>query len=320
MRTTRPGVRAPGAGRWSVRGLRRQAVVALLGVATLAGLGQGSAQAHPCAPALTRAATGAASPARAATAIVRAATERLEPAYPATRSGAAWTDPNAAWLDRRGRLPAGWDEERLTAEAWGELLRTLQEPYGVTPRTPSGGTEIETLILEAGAALAAGADAVRPLAIVATEPNDRGSVAFVTVIWNWTPHPRLLTYRADGWSLGEDRDPAPVLDRIATCAWRPTAWMTTDANSAAAYYTGASDAGLRVVGTDADDGTRTRYDVPDDQRIATLRFEAAELDGARVASIEFSGGGPGVAEVLGLLTSVRTNLGLFDVGYYLSFP
>ncbi|MEX2502666.1 MAG: hypothetical protein WD336_09835, partial [Trueperaceae bacterium] len=263
-------------------------------------------------------------PAHAATALVRAAVHALEPAYPATRDAAGWSDPNAAWLERRRLLPAGWDEDRLTPEAWAELLRLLQEPYGVTPRTPSGEVDVATLVEEASVALAAGANAVRPLAIVATEPNDRIRVAFVTVIWNWTPHPRLLAYRADGWSLGEDREVGPVLDRIATCAWRPSAWMTTDADSAASYYTGASDAGLRVVGTDRD-GTaqrpdRARYDVPDEERIATLRFEVPDLNGARVASLEFVGGGPGVAEVLGLLTSVRTNLGLFDVGHYLAIP
>lgn len=289
-----------------------------LALAMVLMLGLGHAQNGVCRDELEQAARDVgSSPAQVATALVRAAFEALEPAYPQRRSAREWSDANAAWLDRRGWLPDGWTEEELDAEAWAALLARLQAPYGVEPRPVSGDADAETLLAEAEAALAAGANAVRPLALVATEDGDQSEVAFLSVLWNWTPYPRLLLFPPGDAALDEDGSPSGVVREMGTCAWRPSAWLSTSEDAAADYYFGNVNAGIRLVGTDRNP---LRRDVPAGEERTVLRYEWDAMDGSSVAAVEFTGPGPGLGQVVGLLSSVRTNLGVFDIGHYLALP
>jgi len=144
-------------------------------------------------------------------------------------------------------------------------------------------------------------------------------VAFTAVLWNWTPFPRLLLFPPGDApaTISEDGRPSDVLTRLGTCAWRPSAWMTANEDAVADYYFGNVDAGIRIVATDR---SVQRRDVPRGDERTVLRFAWDELDGAEVAAVEFTGPGPGVSQVVSLLTRVRTNLGLLDVQRYLAFP
>lgn len=286
-------------------------------VATLA-LGSAWAQQGACAGELERAAQRSdGAPARVATALARAAFDALEPAFPQRSEPGAWDDRNAAWLDRRGWLPDGWSEEQLSPDAWSALLAGLQAPYGREPRPVSGASDTGTLTAEAEAALAAGASAVRPLALVAMEEDHQQVVAFNVVLWNWSPYPRLLLFPPGGVRIDGDGRPNGGLRALGTCAWSPDAWMTTNEDAAADYYFGNVDAGIRVVATDRDP---SRRDVPTGQEREVLRYEWDGVRGASVAAVEFTGPGPGLGQVLGLLGSVRTNLGVFEMGHYLALP
>ena len=279
-----------------------------------------AAQPSICGDALTHAASSTdGTPARVATAVARAAFGALEPAFPQRRSPRAWDDANATWLDRRRLLPSGWNESELDPGAWAALLAALQRPYGVEPRGTSGATDVDTLTQEAAAALQASAEAVRPLALIGTKPNDRDEVAFTAVLWNWTPFPRLLLFPPGDApaTISEDGRPSDALALLGTCAWRPRAWMIASEDAVADYYFGNVDAGIRIVATDR---SVQRRDVPRGDERSVLRFDWDDLGGAEVAAVEFTGPGPGVSEIVSLLTQVRTNLGLFDVQRYLAFP
>ena len=317
-RTTASNLRATAAP--LVRRARVVAATVASHVLLLMALTIAAAQPAICGDALTHAAsTAGGTPARVATAVARAAFGALEPAFPQRRSPREWHDANATWLDRRRLLPSGWNESELDPDAWAALLAGLQRPYGVEPRGTSGATDADTLIQEAAAALQAGADAVRPLALIGTKPDDRDAVAFTAVLWNWTPFPRLLLFPPGDApaTISEDGRPSDVLTRLGTCAWRPSAWMTANEDAVADYYFGNVDAGIRIVATDR---SVQRRDVPRGDERTVLRFAWDELDGAEVAAVEFTGPGPGVSQVVSLLTRVRTNLGLLDVQRYLAFP
>jgi hypothetical protein len=295
---------------------RLRSVLATLLVALIVGAAAG--QEAVCRDRLERAAERVGSPPdRIATAVVRAAFEALEPAYPARRGEGTWSDPNAAWLHRRGVLPDGWREDRLDVDAWRALLARLQEPYGVEPREVSGRLDRATLVREATAALAAGADAVRPLAMFAYAKGDRTEVEFAGVIWNWTPHPRLLLFRPDDLRMTEEGRPGPALQELGTCAWRSTGWVAANIDAAVRYYFGNVESGLIVLATDRD---VVRREVPRGEERTVLRFDWPPLEGAEIASLEFTGPGPGISEGISLLTQLRTNLGLFDLREYMVIP
>jgi hypothetical protein len=126
-----------------------------------------------------------------------------------------------------------------------------------------------------------------------------------------------LLFDRTGAELEAPGEPGDLLSRLGSCAWRPSAWVTANEDAVADYYFGNVDAGLLLVATDDDP---TRREVPRGQERAVLRFEWDGLDGASVAAVEFTGPGPGVGQALGLVSRLRTNLGLFDVQYYLTIP
>ena len=296
--------------------VRRVVATVLAALFLLAGAAHAQAV---CTEELQAARPQDAPPVRVATALARTALEVIEPALPASRSASReWDDPHAEFLQRRGYLPEGWDEEaELTGERWAALLARLQTPYHVEPLDLSGETDPETLAEETGRVLDEVASAVRPLALIGTAPGDRQTVVFAGVIWNWTPYPRLLIFDPADLTFGSDGEIGSVLTDLGTCAWQPRAYLATDAETAAGYYLGSTEAEMRLLATDRG---HVGEMVPAEQERATLAYDTEPLQGARVASIGFTGPGPSVGQVAGLLASVRTNLGVFEMGHYLAFP
>jgi len=260
-------------------------------------------------------------PARVATALTRVAFDALEPAYPVTGSDEGVGDPDAAWLARRGWLPGSWHETSWNADAWRALLTRMQRPYGLEPLPVTGASDSITLARETQAALAAAAQAVRPLAMIGVDRSIEGSdvVVFANVIWNWTPHARLLTFDLADRDVEPGTDPPDLLGDMGSCAWTPRDWIFAPAASAREFYTGNVDAEMQILASDAREfGSAVSVAAGDEE--AALRLEHPTLAGASVAALGFRGPGPSLGTVLRLALSIRTNVGLFDISRYLEFP
>jgi len=270
-----------------------------------------------CRPTLERAMLEATTPAGQATALVRAAFTALEPAYPSLRDPTEWDDPNAAWLDARGLLPATWNEDALDLDAWRALLATLQAPYGTETLATSGDLDAEALLTDVETVLTRAAAAVRPLALIATDDEDENRVAFAAVIWNWTPIPRLLLFPLRGESLENGRATQELLARIGTCAWTASDWMAAREGQVAEYYLSGAGAGVELLAR----GEETvREAIAEDAVLGTFRLATPTLTGVDVASIRFIGPGPSFRQVIGLLFSLRSNVTVLDLPYYLTIP
>jgi hypothetical protein len=311
------------------RGARRVARGAILLALVLALHGGAAAEATVhvgrCAPALDAAmrsgdAATAQGRARIATALVRAAYEALEPAFPIRRGDGGFDDPNAAWLHERLVLPGGWNEAQLDLASWRRVLARFQEPYGLDPRPVGGDDAPATLRADVEAALAAGAAAVRPLALVGVERDPDGveRVAFATVIWNWTPAPRLLAFGLSGRSLPGD-DLADLLPAMGSCAWAPRAYARAPAGVAREFYLGNVETGVRILARPTEPLVDPLPIARGDEESA-FRLTHPALAREPYAALGFTGPGPSVGTVLRLAFSLRTNVGLFDLGRYLTIP
>ena len=296
--------------------MKRTLRVWLLGVIAL-GVASVQAQAPLCsqefAAAVTRA-EGDSLP-RVATAVARAAYEALEPAMPARRAAREFDDRNARWLDERGLLPDGWRTDRLDGDAWTALLGRLQTPYGLNARSFDAPETPDDAVGDAQAALARGAREVRPLGLIATASDNPDRVSFTAAIWNWSPHPRLLVFRDTLRDLAGD--PASVAATIGTCAWSPQHYLLGDEASVRRYYLGNVDTEMIILATDRSGRVQA---VPRSEQVNVLAMTAPQTRSADVVAVGFAGPGPAVGEVVGLLTSVRTNIGLLDIPRYLAIP
>jgi hypothetical protein len=303
------------------------AVLALASVLSAHAQGASEASVHVgrCAPILDAAArsgdpTTPEGRARIATALARAGYEALEPAFPVRRGDGGFADPNAAWLHARGVLPSGWNEAALDPASWRRVLARFQEPYGLEPREPGGDDDPDTLRADVEAALAAGAAAVRPLALIGIERGADGAerVAFATIIWNWTPSARLLAFDLSGRTVA-DGDLADVLPAMGTCAWTPRAFARAPADVARAFYLGNVETGVEVLAR-ATEPLPGPVSIAQGEEESAFRLTHPALAREPYAALGFTGPGPSVGTVLRLAISIRTNIGLFDIGRYLSTP
>jgi hypothetical protein len=106
---------------------------------------------------------------------------------------------------------------------------------------------------------------------------------------------------------------------LGTCAWTPRSWARAPADVARDFYTGNVATEVRIIAR-PDRAIREEIAVARGDEEAAFRLEHPAVRGAPYASLGFVGPGPSVGTVLRLMVSIRTNLGLFDLGRYLSIP
>jgi len=148
--------------------------------------------------------------------------------------------------------------------------------------------------------------AVRPAALLASDPDDGNRLSFWAVIWNWTVYPRLLVYRPqDGIELrGSPRD---VLSHLSNCAVRVSAFITAPEGTAKDLFLAHNDSRMYVVASQPDAGAWP-LEVPPGAELDAFAFALPELADAQVYAAVFDGPEVGFGTILGLMTRVRTNL------------
>lgn len=259
-------------------------------------------------------------------AVVRAAVELLEPALPRMRlgspSGVARGEPgfdDALFLHERNLLPEGWRPDTLARPVWQEIARRLLAWYGLDPLVVVDPASEAAFLGDVSRVLEVAAAAVRPAAIVAFDPDDRNSVAFWALMWNWTVFPRLIVYRpAADVSLADGV--AAVLPHLGSCALQPTSYLTAPEATATRLFRNANASEMVIVGGEPNVEQRWPYRVDAGGELSVFAFEHPEVADLELYSVVFVGSRVNPATLLRLLPQVRTNLSPRALLRYLETP
>ncbi len=241
--------------------------------------------------------------------------ERAGPIPEGERGAAA-----ARFLDGVGLLPRGWSLETHDATAWQAMHERFAAWYRATPVNVSGAGR-QAMLADMAATLGAVSQALRPLAVFATGPDDQ--VTFFAVIWNWSPVPRLLLLApspdlrlADGSGAGRAE---PVLAAMSNCALRFTSYIYTHEALAIQMFAQQGESVFRVLGSDPPDVALPQ--VFEAERVLDVfRFSDPALAGVRALSGGVEGPSVATGTILRLLVSVRTNIGVDGVFFHTAFP
>lgn len=238
----------------------------------------------------------------------------LEPALPRTTSVDDLPVPpehplhdDVRYLRERGLLPGSYHPDTFDVQGWRRMLDTFLRGYGLPG--------LRTAPSLAPAAVAADLEHVvtlvqavsRPVALLAWEPEDEQRLAFVGVVLNWSPYPRLLVMRPpDGWSM---RDGARALaGRISLCGVPVEDWVSASAPVAQALFVQhADDAPMYVVGS-VPDVRGWPYRIEAGAEVAAFTFEHPEVADLELYSAVFVADPMSVLQVARLVPQVRTNL------------
>ncbi len=240
--------------------------------------------------------------------------QALEPALPRTRTAASLgLEPDddlteaLRYLRERRVVPPTFDLESFDADVWEELLAGLLGSYGL-PGVRVGPTRTpDDLRADLEAVLARLLAVIRPVALLAWEPDDEGRLAFVGVVWNWSPYPRLLVWRPpDGWSLHDGA--RELAGRIEFCGRVVRDYVSAPAPVAQALFMRhAEDAAMYLVGSEPE--TREwPFRVERGDEVSVFAFEHPEVVDVEMFSAVFAGEPVGVLELLRIVPQVRTNL------------
>lgn len=268
---------------------------------------------------LNRPATGA-----DAAMLLKRAVELIEPALPALRRSNALpvesghpAYSSVRYLHERRLLPAAWNPDSIEVGVWQEMLAGFLGWYKLSGQLPDAPVTAGDLLDDTMAALQRASDAVRPAALLATDPADNRRLSFWAVIWNWTVYPRLLVFRPDeDLSLDDLRG---ALVALGTCALRVENYVTAPQETATQLFLAHNDSRMYVVASRPDPGTWP-YSVAPGEELDAFGFSLSELDGVRLYAAVFDGPAAGVGTILGLMSRVRTNMSPFTFFQHLEIP
>jgi len=270
-------------------------------------------------PVLERAPTGI----DAARALKRAV-DLVEPALPPLSHGAAVPlpedDPDygvVKYLVDRRLLPETWRPDGLDGATWGAMLSGFLGWYELPRVSPGPPTTVDELVADMGAVLARVADAIRPAALLATDPADGDRTTFWAIIWNWTIYPRLLVVRPSGDATAQPRD---VLPRLSNCAVKIDAYISAPQETAKSLFITHNSSRMYVVASDPSLEALWPYQVPPGEELEAFGYQHPDLEGVDVFAAVFDGPSVGIGTLLGMLPRVRTNISPFGLGRYLEIP
>ena len=238
----------------------------------------------------------------------------LEPSLPRTRrlSGAAADADDAVqrdvrYLAERGLLLSSFDPSEFDEASWRVLIEALLAGYGLPQMNVGERITAEALAADLDAVVSRILAVIRPVVLFAWDPDDDARIAFVGLVLNWSPYPRLVVMRPpDGWTM---RDGARELaGRVTLCGASVRDWISAPAPVARALFIQhADDAPMYLVGSDPDrEGWPFR--VPAGEEVAVFAFEHPEVADLERFSAVFAAEPLGMVQVLRLLPQVRTNL------------
>ncbi len=237
----------------------------------------------------------------------------IEPALPRTRTAAqlplAPGDPLEdafRFLRERGLLDPGYRPESFDAAAWQALLDGVLARYGLPAIAVGPADSPEALRDDLATLVARVLAVVRPVALLAWDPEDEARLVFVAVMWNWSPYPRLMVWRPpDDWSMRDG--PRVLAGRIDFCGQPVRDFVSAAEPVARSLFLNHADAAMYLVGSDPE--TRSwPYRVERGDEVAVFAFEHPEVVGVETFSAVFVGEPPGVLQLARLVPFVRTNL------------
>jgi len=246
--------------------------------------------------------------------VLERAVELVEPALPKLAvvhdlpiaASSPYAD-DVRYLAERKLLPASWRPDRIDTATWQSMLDRFQSWYKLGPLKVHDPGRVSGLLVDAADVLERVSKAVRPAALLASDPKDPTRIVFWAIIWNWTVYPRLIVLRPrDDVSLAAG--PEAVLPRMGDCAVHISSYVLAPAQDAAQLFLATNKSRMYVVGSVPGGDGSWPVIVPAGKELDTFTFRATMVTDLRRYAAVFNGPDVGLRTVLTVLPKLRTNM------------
>jgi hypothetical protein len=237
----------------------------------------------------------------------------LEPAFPRTVAASRLPvepgDPlrdDVRYLRERNLTPRDLSLDTFDRATWQRLLDALTGWYGLPPRPVGPADSPAAVLADLEAAATRIVSAVRPVALLAWDPADDRRLAFVGLIWNWSPYPRLIVWRPPpGWSM--DEGARALAERMRVCGQPVSDYIAASAPIARQLFVANNVATMYLVGGEPEVASWP-YQVPEGEEVDVFAFTHPEVRDLEAFSAVFVGEPLAMLSMLRHLPAVRTNL------------
>lgn len=251
---------------------------------------------------------------RVALAALAETVRMVEPAFPrvviASRLPVDDDDPlrdDLRYLRERNLTPRDLSLDTFDRSTWQGLLDAFTAWYGLPSRPVGPMASVADVVADLESAVDRIVGVVRPVALLAWDPDAEGRLAFVGVLWNWSPYPRLIVSRPpDGWSM--DDGARALAQRMHVCGAALGDYISASAPVARDLFLANNSATMYLVGAEPESAGAWPYQVPPGEEVAVFAFEHAEVRDLDAFSAVFVGDSFPIVSMMRLLPAVRTNL------------
>ena len=244
--------------------------------------------------------------------LLRRTVARLEPALPPLSFTPGTFDlqpgevgfEEATFLQQRELLPADWQPDRLTVETWQQMVDNLSAWYDAGT-VPVVGVTRADLIATLSELIEGAGSSLQPVALVASDPDDRDKVAFWGLLYTTSVYPRLVVTRPSG-EVSLEGGVSAALSSLATCALPLNNYISAPLDVAQRLFLATNQSRMYVAGTEPDG--LSFFEVAAGEEASYLTFEAEALTPYTRYAAVFDGPNVNPVTVLRLLPQVRTNM------------
>lgn len=256
---------------------------------------------------------------RDAVRMLKRAVDLLEPTLPPlnnrTLPSALAPDDSALdealFLAERGLLPPDWQPDTIAPAVWRTMLERVSRWYEqpLTVNIAADETlSMGNLVADLSRLITAVTPGLEPLALIATDPDDRNTITFWAVIRNVSVYPRMIVVSPSDVAVALNGDPERALPYLATCAVPLENYVTASADVARQLFL-ANNSDAEMVVAYSEPPALYNYRVPAGEALAFLEFRTPLLSDIDRYAALFLGEGPGPLAVTRLIPRVRTNMG-----------
>ena len=224
----------------------------------------------------------------------------------------------ATFVAERRLLPSNWSQAVLSPEAWRRAVEELYAWYHVPASPPAWPRTVAELETATATVFETVGNALRPVLLIATDPNDPGRISFWAYLWNWTQYPRVIVFPPNP-EVRTSKSNSEAMQAASNCLIKVEHYIVAEESVARSLFLDHFDSQVKIVQTEPASGL-VGTTVPAGSEIAVFLFQYPGMESLTSAALTFSGPSAGVFDVLGSISKVKTNIGIFNISHMFALP
>lgn len=253
--------------------------------------------------------------------------ELIEPSLPrlvradTSRFAEAPTDQlrqAATYVAERKLLPSNWSQSVLSPEAWRRAVEELYSWYHVSATPPPWPRTVAELEAATETVFTTVGKALRPVLLIATDPADPGRILFWSYLWNWTQYPRVIVFPPNP-AVRTSKNNQEAMRAASNCLINVEHYIVAEESVARSLFLDHFDSEVKIVQTEPP-SELAGITVPAGSEIDVFLFQYPGMEGLTSVALTFSGPSASVFDILGGISKVKTNIGIFNFSHMFALP